>query len=360
MALISKRNFKTVLGAAHLSLTAKKGESLLVKNVMVYEPTAHYVSLMIEKTTVGFFRVASLLGNHLQIPFGRAYHSHDLQTTATGVIPIAGNAARVQNAGAIETPMLLTVGVASTTYQRMMNEARGSSVGSETILQYLAKLGLFNGYPVESGQTFLIELATGATAVKMVEYEIYDEADMKADMPNGSKSSESVYISYGDHGAVIQAQINPALATPNNTPEFPDFPFGEAVPSGKKIDLLGILASDVAPAANVAANATETQFLKLMKGTDFLFDEDLRGLLYWAPFLDSLGNQDMIGEGYAVGGNYTQCDRRYPFMFDPALTFKEGEQLFVAWQTLITGAGAAISRELHEVGFILRMSNMSA
>lgn len=360
MALISKRNFKTVLGAAHLALTAKKGESLMVKNVMVYEPTAAYVSIYIEKTTVGFFRVASLLGNHLQIPYGRAYHSHDLRTTATGVIAIAGNAARVQNAGAVETPMLLTVGVASTTYQRMMNVAQSASVGGETILQYLARMGQFEGYPVESGQTFAVELATGATAVKIVEYDLYDEADMKADMANGSKSNVSTYISYGDLGANIQAQINPILAQSNNPPEFPDFPYGALVPADRKVEVIGILATDVSPAANVAANSTSTRYLRMMRGNEFLFDEDHNGLLYNSPFADSLGGENMIAEGYSVGGNYTQVDRRIPVMFDPPLVFKAGEALTVMWNTAITGAGAAISQELQEVAFILRMSPQAA
>ncbi len=359
MALISKRNFKTVLGAAHLALTAKKGESLLVKNIMVYEPTAPYVTVMIEKTSVGYFRVASLLGNHLQIPFGKAYHSHSILSGPTAVAVMANGALRTDAGGTEMANSRLPETPINTTLVRAMIEARSGSVGAETILQFLTKLGYFTGYPVESGQTFLVELATGATAVKIVEYDIYEEADMKATMPNGSKSDVNTYLSYGDTGANIQAQINEVLDQSNNPPEFPDFPFGAIVPPGKQIDVLGILASDVSPALNAAANRTSTAYLMLMKGTDFLFDEDLHGLLYYSPFPDSLGHQNMIAEGYAVGGNYTQCDRRFPMMYDPPLTFKAGEQLLVAWNTIIAGAGAAISQELQEVAFILRMSPLA-
>ena len=87
-----------------------------------------------------------------------------------------------------------------------------------------------------------------------------------------------------------------------------------------------------------------------------MFDEDRNGLLYYSPFPDSLGNEDMIAEGYAVGGNYTQCDRREPLMFDPPLEFKEGEKLTVMWHTVIGGVGAIISQELQEVAFILKIS----
>jgi hypothetical protein len=236
----------------------------------------------------------------------------------------------------------------------------GSSVGSETILQYLSRLGQFEGYPVESGQTFAVELATGATAVKIVEYDLYEEADMKATMPNGSKSDLQTYISYGDLGAVIQAQVNPILAQSNNPPEFPDFPFGALVPADRKVELIGILATDVSPAANAAANSTSTRYLRMMRGNEFLFDEDHNGLLYDSPFADSLGNENMIAEGYSVGGNYTQCDRRFPVIFDPPLVFRAGEALTVMWNTAITGAGAAISQELQEVAFILRMSPQAA
>ncbi len=354
MAIISRRNFETVYGTGDLTLEAKKGQSILVKNVMVYEPTAKYAVLKIGNTTVGCFRVNSVLGNHLQIPHGRTYHSHDLQTTATVVIPVAGNAGRIQNAGGTETPLLLPVLEASKVYQRMMNIAQSASVGSETILQYLMRKGIFAGYPVASGETFLISLITGATAIKIVEYDIYGEEDITDEMENGSKSNVVTYISYGDYGADIVAQVDPVLAKTNIPPEMPDFPFGKGVPSGKQIELHGILASDVSPKANVAATYTSTRFLKLMRGIEFLCDQELNGIPYYSPFADALGNQDMIAEGYAPGGNYTEIDRREPLMFDPPLEFDAGEELTVMWNTAIA-TGSAISQALHEVGFILKI-----
>jgi len=359
MALRSIRNFKTVLGAAHLALEAKKGQSFLVKNVMVYEPTAHYVTVMIEKTTVGFFRVASLLGNHLQIPHGRAYHSHSILSGPTAVAVMANGALRTDAGGSEMANSRLPETPINTTLVRAVMIAQSASCGAETILQYLARKGKFSGYPVESGQTFLVELATGATAVKIVEYDIYDEEDMKSDMENGSRSNVSTYIAYGDTGANLQAQIDEVLDECNNPPEFHNFPFGPDVPSDKKIEVLGILASDVSPAANAAANCTQTRYLKLMRGKEFLFDEDHNGLLYYSPFPDSLGHENMIAEGYAVGGNYTQCDRREPIIFDPPLVFNAGEKLTVMWNTIIAGAGAVISQELQEVGFILKISPLA-
>lgn len=356
MAIKSRRNFKTVLGAADLELEAKKGESFLIKNVMIYEPTAVYANFMIEKTTVGFFRVASLLGNHIAIPHGRAYHSHNITSGSTAVAVMANGALREDAGGTELANSRLAETPVDTTLVRAMNIAQSASYNGKTILQYLAEKGMFSGYPIASGQTFVISLITGATAVKIVEYDIYDQDDITDDMENGSKSDLATYMSYGDTGADIQVQVNPVLGESNNPPEFPDFPFGDIVPAGRKIEVIGICASDVSPALNAAANCTQTEYLRLWRGSKFLLDEDHEGLLYYSPFPDSLGHEDMIAEGYSVGGNFTQCDRRDPIIFDPPLVFQAGEKLTVQWHTIIAGAGAAISQELQEVAFILRIS----
>lgn len=358
MAIISRRNFKTLVGTADLELEAKKGVSFLVRNIMIYSPTIQYTVLMIGNTTVGYFRVASLLGNHLQIPFGRALHAHNMTMGSTGTAA-AGNGALAENAGGTELANIrISESAADDVIVRPMNMAHGGSFGAETILQYLGKKEMFEGYPVASGEKFIVSLVTGATAVKIIEYDIYDQDDITSEMPNGSKSDQVTYISYGDFGAVIQAQVNPVLAESNNPPEFSDFPFGAGVPSKRKIEVLGILATDVSPALNVTGTCTQTEFLRLMKDQKLLFDEDHQGLLYFSPFPDSIANSDMIAEGFAVGGNYTQCDRREPLMFDPPLEFTEGEKLTVMWHTIIGGVGAAISQELQEVAFILRISLM--
>lgn len=359
MAIKSRRNFHTVYGAADLTLEAKKGESLLVKNVMIYEPTAVYAVFKIGNTTVGCFRVASLLGNHLQVPHGRAYHSHNITTGSTATAVMANGALR-ENAGGTEMAnSRMAETPVDTTLVRAMNIAVGASVGSETILQYLMKKGIFTGYPVASGETFLITLITGATAIKIVEYDVYDQDDITDEMENGSKSDISTYLNYGDFGADILLQVDPVLAETNNPPEYPDFPFGGKVPSDRQIEMHGILASDVSPALNIAANRTSTRFLKLMRGIKFLFDKDLDGIPYYSNFNDAVGNENMIAEGYAVGGNYTQCDRREPLMFDPPITFDEGENLTVMWNTETNGTGIAITQALHEVAFILKIKPKS-
>ena len=359
MAIKSRRNFKTVLGAADVTLTANTGESILVTDVMIYEPTAVYANFLIQRTAVGFFRVASLLGNHLHFGAGRAAHSHDMYH-GTVVGAIAGAGAVLENAGEVDTVMETPGAVADTNYLRVPQMSHTPSSFKDTILGYLRKRGIFKGYPVAEGETFTIQLCTGATAVKVVEYDIYDAADITPEMENGSKANSYMYINYGDTGAVLQITAETVLGETNNPTEYPDFPFGGNVPSGQKMELIGILASDIAPAANVTANATYTDYLKFMQGREILFDEDHNGLLYMARFLDPPGAVNMIAEGFSVGGNFTQCDLKQPHMFDPPVVFNEGQELSVAWHVIFTGVGSPITEELQEVGLILRISPMGA
>lgn len=359
MAIKSRRNFKTVLGTANLTLQAKTGDSLLITDIRVYEPTAVYVNVLIERTSVGYFRVAGLLGNHLSFLPGRSSHAHNMTMGSTAAAA-TGNGALAENAGGTELANIrISESAADDIIVRPMNMTETPSSGQDSILAYLKKRGLFQGYPVAEGETFTLELATGATAVKVIEYEIHDVGDMLNTMDNGSKSDTYMYLSYGDSGANIQATAENLLNESNNPAEYPDFPYGAVVPSGQKIELLGILASDIAPAANAAANCTYTDYLKFMQGRKVLFDEDRNGLLYYAYFPDSIANSNMIAEGYSVGGNFTQCDNKEPHIFDPPIVFNEGEELSLFWHVVIAGAGAAISQELQEVGLILRLSPIS-
>lgn len=358
MALKSRRNFKVVLGADDLTLSAKTGESLLVKDVKIYSAAIVYANLLIERSSVGYYRVGGPLGNHLHFAPGRAAHSHDFDF-GTVDAALSGAGAFIEDAGNVDTVLSIDSAVADTDYPRVPQLTHTPSSFKGTLLEYLGNKGIFKGFPVAEGETFTVDLITGADDVKMVEYDIYDAGDMKSEMENGSKAESYMYVSYGDSGGNIQAVADNVLGESNNPAEYPDFPFGRGVPSGHKIELLGILASDVSPAANVTGTCTQTEYLKFMRGREVLFDEDHNGLLYYSPFPDSLGHIDMIAEGYSVGGNFTQCDIKQPHMFDPPVVFNEGEEITVSWHVLVGGAGAAISQALQEVGLIVRISPMS-
>ncbi|MBA7642989.1 hypothetical protein ES703_50699 [subsurface metagenome] len=309
--LISKRNFKTQLGNTDLELEAKTGQGLIIKNIQIFNPASSYITVSISKTTVGYFRVGGLLGSHLSFHIGSVYEP--VFDTFTG------------------------------------------RINQTTLLEYLSKRGLFTGYPVASGEKFLITGAKQADAIQCVEYELYEEGDITPEMDNGSKSTSYFYINYGRSAATINVETDVLLNITNNPKEFPDFPYGNIVPAGRNIELHGILASDVKPKTWFPANRTYTQFLKFMQGKVFLFDEDRQGLLYHASIGVPPMDPDCVGEGTSVGGNYSNIDMKYPFLFDPPVIFPQGQELTIYWQCGIAGAGTAISLELQEIALILKM-----
>lgn len=355
MALVSKRNYKTVLGDTTLELEANTGESFLIKDVKIYNPATDYATFNIETNTVGYFRVGGVLGSHLPFPAGRSQHSHDMLTGATEVAVMA-NGALIADAGGIEmaAPRLAET-AASTLYSRVLQLAKAGLIGGKTIIRLLIELGYFNGYPIAQGETFSIAGVAQADAIQMVEYEVYDPGDQMPEMPNGSKGTEKLYINYGGSGAVINLTGNTLLNKTANPAEFPDFPFGKNVPGNRQIDLIGLLASDVAPSANEGTNYTYSKYLSFFHDTQFLFDEDKNGLLYYNPIATALGTMDHVGEGYSVGGNLSDIDARFPHIFDPAIVFDDGEELVIQWNTERTLTGQSISEALQEIGLILKL-----
>ncbi|MBA7486127.1 hypothetical protein ES707_21680 [subsurface metagenome] len=308
--LISRRNFKTQLGNTDLELEAKTGQGLVIKNIMISDPTNDYITVSISKTTVGYFRVGGRLGSHLSFHVGSW----------------------------VDT---------------VFDEFHGQ-ISQNTLLAYLFNLGLFKGYPIASGEKLLITGAKKATSIQCVEYEIWEAADITPDMENGSKSTSFLYINYGSTGDTINVSTDVLLDTTNNPKEFPDFPFGAIVPANRNIELHGILATDVLPSA-FSPNITYTNFLKFMQGKVFLFDEDRQGLPYYAPSVPGPPGKYRIAEGNSVGGNYSNIDLKFPFIFDPPLIFPQGQELTIYWKCTKGGTGSAISKELQEVGLILKM-----
>jgi hypothetical protein len=101
--------------------------------------------LKIDKTTVGYFRTGGPLGNH--IPF--------LKRKGT----ISGDS--------------------------------GERLGSpeETVTGTPRQIGIFTGYPVGEGETFMVETTQNASTIISVEYEIHTAEDIKPEMPNGTKAT---------------------------------------------------------------------------------------------------------------------------------------------------------------------------
>jgi hypothetical protein len=223
----------------------------------------------------------------------------------------------------------------------------------DTILSLLWKLGHFKGFPVAEGETFLITGAKQAGAVQIVEYEIWDAGDKKSEDPNGSKSTEYIFINYGNTGANVNVTGDTIYDNAVSPPEFPDFPYGKDVPAKHEITLIGVLGSDFAPKENDGTNYCYTNYLKFIHERVTLFDEDKNGILFYAPFTDNIGNMDLVGEGQSLIGNFSDQDDRPPLIFPTPITFKAGEELGVYLTTTKGGTGQNIATDEHEIGLIL-------
>jgi len=272
MALRNADMIKTYKGVGTASLTAKVGTSLLVKDVIVYSEQDGYLTFKIDKTTVGYFRISNVYGNHLA--------------------PVTS----------------------------------GSGGRRGTILRFLWEKGIFKGYPIGEGQTFYVEGSTNANNKIAILYDEYDAGDQVPTAENGSDSEKYFMINYGDTGDII-ASAGDKLYTRSLIPvEFPAFPFGADVPAKTRITLYGVLGSEVGVRNSTPATAIYTQYLKFVKERVVLFDEDRNGFIFdYSNVTGTAGTY--IAGGCSVIGNYNDKDPREPLLFTEPLVFEAGEEL---------------------------------
>lgn len=368
MGLSQPLAVKTVLGDTDLELKADPGESLLIKDIRIYNPASNYVTLQINKTTVGYFRVGGQMGSHLPFVPGQSKprqtaHGH-VAWTVNASAAAADKTAFVdviEGDGTAQAGVF--VGNAGSDVDIDINTsdviaALGANVpmpGQKTLLGLMVEWGLLAGYPVACGETFKITGAKQAGSIQLITYEIYDEEDIKAEMANGSRALEYVFCNYGNTGASIAAPGSHLFDTTLNPGEFTDFPFGKVVPAKTEIDLVAILASDFAPSENDGSDSQYTQFLKLIADRETLFDEDRNGLLMLGPSGANVGGRDRIGEGQSLLGNYSDADMNLPFRFSAPLVYKAGDDLDIYLTTAGAGSYKAIAVGEHEIALILQV-----
>ena len=317
MALIEPFMVKTALGKSAdeaVELTAKSGESLLVKDVIISGSDDEYVLLEVEKTTVGFFRVdGHPLGSHLPAP----------QLFVGDAEKLRGVIARA----------------------------------SVTLLAYMVEKGWMRGYPVAEGQTFRVKPYTSGKKLNdvIIVYEKYDAGDIKSTDFNGSEAKEYLFVNYGRPFADLSASKDYEVNTCVTTKEFPDFPYNAEVPSKATIDVLGVLASEVINYTD-ASNYIQTKFIKAFKGRTCLFDKDKNGLPFYAPTYSGISSGYSIGRGFSVVGNYSSVDRREPFIPPTPLSFKAGDEVKLFITASLTGSGVSIEKKYAEIALIEKVT----
>lgn len=311
MALKTANQIKTQKGATALTLTAKPGESLLVKGIKVYSAAGTYITIKTEKTTVGYLRVDETYGNHVAFP-----HCKSALTTFSSFLP-------------------------------------------KNLLALLLEMGIFKGYPVAEGESIVISGAEGAADIKTVTYDIMEAADIKNTDPNGSKALEYFMISYGDTGAAIEAAGDNHLDNPLCPAEFPAFPFNKEVPSKTEIRVHGIVASEIGVVNATPALAINTTYLKLIKDREVLFDEDGNGILFDGSNVPVAAGTH-VAEGQSPVGAMSNVDPRPPLLFPEPLLFDQGDELNAYITAAEPVAASTITALFHVVGFIETVTRKSA
>lgn len=245
---------------ASLAITAKPGESLRIKELRVGALASHgFCECFIDRLSIGFFYIGGIAENHLE------------QCSEADAFP--------------------------------------------NLFQRLQQLGVFNGYPIAEGETFEIKPAVaGATIIGQIIYEIYDAGDFKPEDDSGSKAKSFTYVNYGTNSANIAAGAYGALDKSRNPSEYPAFPFGDVVPAGYEIDILGILLKDWGGAVDDTANTM--RYLRLTKDRKVLWSQDRKGI-YCTQ-----------GMSYFTWGSIRQTNTDIKLLPQP-LTFKAGDELKV-------------------------------
>ena len=365
---------KTVIGDAELSIKADPGESFMVKDIMIYSPAANYLTLMIDRTTVGYFRVGGVLGSHLPFIPGRSApalptHEHiSLKMTAADTltaISATDVSQEIKNGkGAAIDLMGVRIGASGTTVKTadiatstdVVLGGQVPQVEQKTLLSLMIGRGIMNGYPVAVGETFKLSGVKGANCIQLVIYEQYLEEEIKSEMANGSKSKEYVFLNYGNAGADISTVTSTEYGTSKNPAEFPDFPFGKVVPAKTRIELLDILASDFAPEDNDGSNQIWTTYVQLIAERVTLFDEDRNGLLLLGPSGTNVGARVRVGEGQSLIGNYSDVDARLPLEIPGGLKYAAGDELQVYLSTGGAGTPKQISITEGEIAFVEKVT----
>jgi len=284
MALKNKFMVKADLGTADFTLKADEGESFLIKDVLFADSASEFSEILVDRMSI------------LAI------------TTKHG--------------------------------QQNQNWLHFADIDRKGILQILADAGLWKGIPVASGQTLTVKTNYDSNKRCMVFYEIHDEGDITADMENGTKGKEYLFINYGSNAVAITDATYGDLDKPILPSEYMNFPYGDAVPSGHEVDLIAVMTNrkNRAISANLGLPWT-----KLIRGREVMFDPDRQGIY--------------TGSGQSLwgwGGRQFKDQQPIRLLPEP-LTFKAGEELTIQQYN---DSGGTLAIDALIIGVILKVRRL--
>lgn len=287
------------------SLEAPAGQSLLIKEIYC-RPSSNdtYLTLKVNRVTVGFWRVKSLSGGHL---------SH----------------------------------------------IRSGSI-KNNVMEFLAAKGINVSIPVAEGQVFTVSRYAEAGNVVLV-FDRFDAGDIRADMPNGSAASEYVFMQYMNIGTGRNTSGDALFDTALSPPEFPDFPCAKSVPANHRITMLGLVGCPWNDSGDVGTAVIYTTHIKLIREREVLFDENRNGIpfdCYWhirQSYTYGAGFS-LIGAGVAGGGSGHGGSGK-PLIFDPPLVFEAGVELNVS-AVVVAANSPTWTDDLADLAAILKVEKV--
>lgn len=275
------------------TLQANAGESFLIRSLYVIpESDNDYLVLKVDRKTVGVYRIYGRSGNHLDTMRGLGIHKN--------------------------------------------------------LMEFLLSKEINCSIPIAEGQSFSVS-ASGTSPVVVIVYDRHDAGDIRADMANGTDSREYLFMQYMDTTETIDSDITVTLDESLSPAEFPDFPCGRAVPANTEIQILGLVGCPCGDGFATATNIA-SQYVKMIKEREVLFDEDRNGIpFFWDDDSDLF---DMYRSKMSLIGSSTNQNISLanspdlpidvtlgnPLIFKPALIFTSGEELLMKMTFALAGS----------------------
>lgn len=284
------------------SLYAKAGESLLVRSIQC-EPSAgdDYLTLDVDRVTVGFWRLQGRSGNHI---------------------------------GSIKTSPL-----------------------DMNLMAFLAAKGINVSIPIAEGQELTVSRANELGNVIVI-FDRYDAGDIRADMANGSAASEYVFMQYMNVGTGNPETGDSLFDISLSPSEFPDFPAGKVVPANHEITLLGLAGYPWLDPTD-QSGGFYTNYIKLVREREVLFDEDRNGLPFKCGIVQGMFAEynaafTLIGAGHIVDVARNDAHGE-PLLFVPPLVFGSGVELNLSVNCTKFGTPAAWTTTIPDLACILKV-----
>lgn len=283
-------------------LTVPTALGYKVKGIHVLNPPTGsagspvFMTLKVQRTTIGFWRIDSTYGNHLGY--------------------------------------------------------KDSNSKNDSLFTYLVREGIFPPIPLVQGEALIAEFSSAYTGDILLTYEVYDAGDVQSTAPLGSQATELYYILYGTNATAITSDGYYELTEVFNPVEFPRFPFGEKVPANTVIEIIGCLAQEVGRYVDGSNNAITTR-LRFVRGLTELFDEDKLGFLMRGAYSTTAGYYYGTGKCYFTSAREDKS--LPPKLFSPTLVFQPGEELKIYVGVDCTGSNGTLAARTIDVPLIMHV-----